>query len=192
MLGLLPRAAAPGTAQTPLFEDRFVCVVRRGHARVRGKLTLATYVKLPHVLVSHQPNGRGVVDDVLAQRGLTRTVVLRVSHFLLVPAIIAATDYVAALSEFVARPFAKTWPLQLLPPPLAAAGRHGAADLAREHARVAGPGLAARRRSSRWRAVDAACARLPCKSAPGVHRRRHPRRRAPAWLGAAGADTAGR
>ena len=92
--------------------------MRRGHARVRGKLSLATYVKLPHVLVSHQPDGRGVVDDALARQGLSRTVVLRVSHFLLVPAIIAATDYVAALSEFVARPFAKTWPLQLLPPPL--------------------------------------------------------------------------
>ena len=39
----------------------------------------------PHVLVSHQPDGRGVVDDALARLGLSRTVVLRVSHFLLVP-----------------------------------------------------------------------------------------------------------
>ena len=46
-----------GHRATPLFEDRFVCVVRAGHARVRGKLSLATYVKLPHVLVSHQPDG---------------------------------------------------------------------------------------------------------------------------------------
>ena len=117
MLGLYLELPA-GHRQTPLFEDHFVCVVRRGHPRVGGKLSLATYVKLPHVLVSHQPDGRGVVDDVLARKGLSRTVVLRVSHFLLVPAIIAATDYVAALSEGVARPFAKTWPLQLLPPPL--------------------------------------------------------------------------
>jgi DNA-binding transcriptional LysR family regulator len=102
----------------PLFEDRFVCVVRKGHPQVRGKLSLATYVKLPHVLVSHQPDGRGVLDDVLARRGLARTVVLRVSHFLLVPAIIAATDYVAALSEHVARPFSDSWPLQVLPPPI--------------------------------------------------------------------------
>jgi DNA-binding transcriptional LysR family regulator len=117
MLGLYQDLPA-GHRQAPLFEDRFVCVARKGHARVRGKLTLATYIKLPHVLVSHQPDGRGVVDDALARKGLTRTVALRVSHFLLVPAIIAATDYVAALSEAVARPFAKAWPLQLLPPPL--------------------------------------------------------------------------
>jgi len=111
-------ALPPAHRQAPLFEDRFVCVARKGHPLVRGKLSLATYVKLPHVLVSHQPDGRGVVDDALARKGLVRTVVLRVSHFLLVPAIIAATDYVAALSEHVALPFADTWPLQLLPPPL--------------------------------------------------------------------------
>ena len=70
---------------------------------MRGKITLATYTKLAHVLVSHEPNARGVVDDLLAQRGLTRNVALRVSHFLLVPPIVAATDYVAALSEIVAR-----------------------------------------------------------------------------------------
>ena len=59
MLGLY-RELPAGHREIPLFEDRFVCVVRRGHARVRGKLSLATYVKLPHVLVSHQPDGRGI------------------------------------------------------------------------------------------------------------------------------------
>jgi DNA-binding transcriptional LysR family regulator len=102
-----------------LFHDRFACVVRKGHPAVRGKMTLATYVKLPHVLVSHLPDGRGVVDDALAGHGLRRTVALRVSHFLLVPVIIAATDYVAALSELVARPFADAAGLQVLKMPLA-------------------------------------------------------------------------
>ncbi|HEY7376894.1 MAG TPA: LysR substrate-binding domain-containing protein, partial [Polyangia bacterium] len=83
-----------------------------------GKITLAGYTKLAHVLVSHEPNARGVVDDVLAQRGLTRNVALRVSHFLLVPPILAATDYVAALSQIVARPMALGLPLQLLPMPM--------------------------------------------------------------------------
>jgi DNA-binding transcriptional LysR family regulator len=103
-----------------LFADRFVGIVRKRHPRVHGKLTLATYLALPHVLVSHVPDARGVIDDVLAARGLTRTVALRVSHFLLVPAIVAATDYVAALSELVARPFARVWPLQLLKLPVSA------------------------------------------------------------------------
>ncbi|MES1207907.1 MAG: LysR family transcriptional regulator [Pseudomonadota bacterium] len=101
-----------------LFDDHFVFVARQGHPRVRGRINLATYTKLAHVLVSHEPNARGIVDDALAQRGLSRQVVLRLSHFLLVPAVIAGTDYVAALSEAVARPFARTLPLQVLKMPL--------------------------------------------------------------------------
>jgi DNA-binding transcriptional LysR family regulator len=116
------RGLPAGHQATPLFEDRFIFVARKGHPIVKGKITLATYTKLAHVIVSQEPNARGVVDDVLAQRGLTRNVALRVSHFLLVPPIIAATDYVAALSEIVARPAAETLALQLLEMPLAAGG----------------------------------------------------------------------
>ena len=55
---------------------------------------------------------------MLAQRGLTRNVAVRVSHFLLVPPIVAATDYVAALSETVAHAAAVSLPLQLLKLPV--------------------------------------------------------------------------
>jgi DNA-binding transcriptional LysR family regulator len=112
------RGLPAGHHATPLFEDRFLFVARQGHPVVRGKISLATYTKLKHVLVSHEPNARGVFDDVLARRGLSRNVALRVSHFLLVPPIIAATDYVAALSETVAVPAEKTLRLQLLKMPL--------------------------------------------------------------------------
>jgi len=111
-----------GHHESPLFQDRFVFVARKGHPRVSGKITLATYTKLAHVLVSHEPNGRGVVDDVLAQRGLTRNVALRVSHFLLVPPILAATDYVAAQSQLVVRPAAESLKLQLLKMPIEVPG----------------------------------------------------------------------
>jgi DNA-binding transcriptional LysR family regulator len=117
MLGF-NRGLPPGHQATPLFEDRFVFVARKKHPHVPGKITLAAYTKLVHVLVSHEPNARGIVDDMLAQRGLTRNVALRVSHFLLVPPILAVTDYVAALSEIVARPMAASLRLQLLPMPL--------------------------------------------------------------------------
>jgi len=112
------RGLPVGHHATPLFQDRFVFVARDGHPLVRGKITLATYTKLKHVIVSHEPNARGVFDDLLAERGLSRDVALRVSHFLLVPPIVAATDYVAALSEIVAVPAEKTLRLQVLTMPL--------------------------------------------------------------------------
>jgi DNA-binding transcriptional LysR family regulator len=107
-----------GHHATPLFDDRFVFVARQGHPKVRGKITLATYTKLRHIVVSHEPNARGIVDDHLAQRGLSRHVALRLSHFLLVPPVIASTDYVAALSDVVARPMADRLPLQVLKMPI--------------------------------------------------------------------------
>jgi DNA-binding transcriptional LysR family regulator len=116
------RGLPAGCQAAPLFVDRFLFVARKGHPVVRGKITLATYTKLAHVIVSHEPNARGIIDDVLAQRGLGRHVALRLSHFLLVPAVLAATDYVAALSEVVARPMAAHMPLQLLDLPMPVAG----------------------------------------------------------------------
>ncbi|HXJ21494.1 MAG TPA: LysR family transcriptional regulator [Polyangia bacterium] len=107
-----------GHQAVDLFRDRFVFVARQGHPAVPGRITLATYTRLAHIVVSHEPNARGVVDDALAERGLTRQVALRLSHFLLVPPVVAATDYVAALSEIVARPAARTLRLQILKMPL--------------------------------------------------------------------------
>jgi DNA-binding transcriptional LysR family regulator len=112
------RALPPGHDAVDLFKDRFVFVARKGHPAVPGRITLAAYTKLAHVVVSHDPNARGIVDDALAERGLSRHVVLRLSHFLLVPPVVASTNYVAALSERVARPMARGLPLQLLKMPL--------------------------------------------------------------------------
>jgi DNA-binding transcriptional LysR family regulator len=117
MLGFYP-TLPPRHRNEPLFVDRFLVAARKGHPRVHGKMPLSLYTKLQHVLVSHQPDARGAFDEVLSARGLTRDVVLRVSHFLLVPFILVSTDYVAALSELVARPFARILPLQLMAPPL--------------------------------------------------------------------------
>jgi len=112
------RGLTEGHHAAPLFEDHFVFIARKGHPLVRGKVTLATYTKLAHVLVSHHPTARGAIDNLLDRHGLTRDIALRVSHFLLVPPIVAATDYVAALSEVVARPMAASLPLQLLTLPV--------------------------------------------------------------------------
>ena len=150
MLGFTPRASRSATTRAPLFEDRFVFVARKGHPKVRGRITLATYTKLAHVLVSHEPNARGVVDDVLAQRGLTRNVALRVSHFLLVPPILATTDYVAAQSELVVRPCADSLKLQLLKMPFDVPRRHGPDGVARADGGLPGARLAARASWGRW------------------------------------------
>jgi len=104
-LGILGAAFAPPSVRSrPLFVERFVCVVRKGHPRVRERLTLDEYCALDHVLVS--PSGgafRAPADEALAAIGRTRHVRISVPHFLLVPEILMRSDMIGVLPERLAR-----------------------------------------------------------------------------------------
>jgi len=57
--------------------DRMVVVARRNHPVVRRGLTLATYLKQHHVLVSSRRSGPGLEDVELSRQGLSRRIRLR-------------------------------------------------------------------------------------------------------------------
>jgi len=101
-----------------LFDERYACIVRKGHPMVRRRLTLRTYVAMKHIMVSQSAEATSGIDRALAALGQTREVSLRVSHFLNVPTLVANSDLVASLSRRVAEPFARMLPLQLFEPPL--------------------------------------------------------------------------
>jgi len=111
-------ALPPGHHEEPLFQEEYACIVRHGHPDVRRRLTLERYVELSHVLVSQRAGSAGSVDIALGRLGLTRRVGARVSHFLMVPHLVAQTDMVAALSRRVAEPAARSHRLALHAPPL--------------------------------------------------------------------------
>jgi len=102
----------------PLFEERFVCLVRKGHPLTRGKLTVSRFAKARHALIAPRGRPGGAVDSALEGRGLTRRVALAVPHFLVAPPIIARTDLVLTIAERIARAFRASLPLTVLDPPL--------------------------------------------------------------------------
>jgi DNA-binding transcriptional LysR family regulator len=102
----------------PLFADKFVSMVRKGHPRVRDKLTLDGYLALRHVLVAPGGAPGSIVDTELARRGLERRVALVVSSFLVAPIIVSETDFISTAPERLARRMAERFPLRLLAPPL--------------------------------------------------------------------------
>lgn len=108
-----------GHRHEALFSDEFVCIVGKRNAKVKKRLSLEQYLSLEHVIVTQERDAPGVVDEVLAKRGLRRTVGLRLSHFLSVPPAVARTDFIAAIDRRVAVPFTKLLPLRMLPPPIA-------------------------------------------------------------------------
>jgi len=117
MLGFYDRVPAHHREQL-LFEERYACIVRKGHPVVRKRLTLSAYAALGHIMVSQSAEATSGIDRALAAVGRSREVRLRVSHFLNVPPLVASTDLVAALSRRVAEPFARMLPLQVFEPPL--------------------------------------------------------------------------
>jgi DNA-binding transcriptional LysR family regulator len=85
---------------------------------VRGRLTLARFAALPHVLVAPYGNAGSFVDEALAKKGMRRTVAIRVSSFLSAPVIVAESDCIGTVSSRLARWSAGWLPLRLLEPPL--------------------------------------------------------------------------
>lgn len=105
-----------------LFEERFVCMLRRGHPATKRKLTLRRFVALPHALVAPRGHLRGPVDDALARLGHRRRIALGLPHFLVVPHVIARSDLCVTVPERVASALAVGLPVVIVESPLPTAG----------------------------------------------------------------------
>jgi DNA-binding transcriptional LysR family regulator len=103
----------------PLFEDEFVCLVRKGHPRIGAKMTMQSYLASRHVVVAPTGTAGSLVDTELAARGLERRIALRVSNFLVAPIVVAETDFVNTMPKRLGVKLAERYGLRALPPPLA-------------------------------------------------------------------------
>jgi DNA-binding transcriptional LysR family regulator len=115
---LLKGALEASFSTRALFDDGFVCMVRKGHPNANAKLTLETYLSMRHVLVAPSGSPGSFVDTELARRGLERRIALRVSSFLVAPIVVSETDFISTAPERLARRMARRFSLHLLTPPL--------------------------------------------------------------------------
>lgn len=111
-----------GVFHEPLFDDGFVCVMRKGHALSRGPLTLDRYCAASHLLIAPRGHRGGVVDDALLLVGRRRRVALGVPHFLTAPHLIASSDLIGTLATRLLGNFARQLSLSTRKPPLELAG----------------------------------------------------------------------
>lgn len=102
----------------PLYNEDFVCVVRKNHPVVAEKLTLENFVSLPHLSVIITGQGRSAVDDALSQHGLTRRIAVRTPHFLVAPMIVAESDLILSIPRRLAHRIARSAPIEILEPPI--------------------------------------------------------------------------
>ena len=83
-----------------LFEDRHVCVMRKGHPLAKkDKITLDDYLAQSHIHISSRRNGLGHVDLALGKIGIQRRVVMRSQHYQMAPLVLESTDMVMTVHE---------------------------------------------------------------------------------------------
>ncbi|MEV6413769.1 LysR family transcriptional regulator [Kribbella sp. NPDC051718] len=96
-----------------------VVAVRQDHPLTKHKaLTAAQYAAAEHLTVSRRGHLANSIDDVLAQRGLTRRVVASAATEAAAFAFIRTTDLLVTVPELTATTAAKDLDLALLPLPL--------------------------------------------------------------------------
>jgi DNA-binding transcriptional LysR family regulator len=114
----VPHTPAGRILSQALFEERFVSILRKGHPEAGIPLTMESFLRMSHLLVSPENERFGTVDAALAKQGLRRRLALTLPQLYAAPALVASSDLVATLMEGVVKASGYADKLQVFPPPL--------------------------------------------------------------------------
>jgi DNA-binding transcriptional LysR family regulator len=81
----------------PMYDSRYVCVMRREHPLAAAPLTLEAYCAAQHLLVSFSGKPHGFVDQALMALGRGRRIVLTVNQFYTAGRVVAQSDLLTVL-----------------------------------------------------------------------------------------------
>ena len=109
---ILPMGA--GFCQQSLFQEKFVCAVRRDHPRIGSALSLEQFENETHLAVATTGTGHGILQRTMEAKGIERKVGLTVPSFLGLVSILMATDYVAILPGRLAKHLASAGYVKML------------------------------------------------------------------------------
>jgi DNA-binding transcriptional LysR family regulator len=119
-VGRVPRKFPKELLSRPVYQERVVCIGRRGHPALR-KLTLEKFLAAQHIIALPNMLMPSRLDVTLAKLGHARRVALSVPHFLMVPSLLPGTEMLGTVAERVARHFAPIVGLDVRPLPFALA-----------------------------------------------------------------------
>jgi DNA-binding transcriptional LysR family regulator len=97
--GVVGETIGPEVRAQALFRDRFIGVVRKGHALSRGKITPSRYAAGRHIAVSRRGLDKGPIDEALEPLGLERQIVTIVGSFSTALALARTSDLIASVPE---------------------------------------------------------------------------------------------
>ncbi|WP_421762454.1 LysR family transcriptional regulator [Devosia sp.] len=97
--GVVSQFTGPELRTQALFKDRFIGIVRSGHALATGTVTSERFAAARHIMISRRGLERGPVDDALAPLGLERQIATVVGSFSEALSLARCTDLVATVPE---------------------------------------------------------------------------------------------
>lgn len=97
--GVIGKTTGPEVRVRALFRDRFIGVVRIGHALSEGEITPSRYAKGGHIAISRQGLDKGPIDEALQPFGLERKIVVIVDGFSTALALARDSDLIASVPE---------------------------------------------------------------------------------------------
>lgn len=86
-----------GYFQQALFDERFVCLARSDHPRIKRRPTRAQFEAEGHVVVTTSGTGHLIVDRTLEELHIRRKVAVRIPNFLGLPTIIGNSEFICTL-----------------------------------------------------------------------------------------------
>jgi len=97
--GVVGKTTGPEVRTRALFTDRFIGVVRMGHALGQGEMTPSRYAAGRHICVSRRGLDKGPIDEALKPFGLEREIATIVAGFSTALALARTSDLIASVPE---------------------------------------------------------------------------------------------
>lgn len=103
-----------------LFRDPLVCIARRNHPQLKGRITAAQYLEASHARVERPRTqvSTGAVDVAVAGIGGRLRIALQAQNAFTLANAVAQSSLISTVPERLARAMAAHLPLQILPLPL--------------------------------------------------------------------------
>jgi len=100
-----PLLSHPELISQPLHTDEYVCVMRPDHplSATKCELSLEDFLTSSHIHVSSRMTGSGHIDLALRSIGQKRRIALRLQHYAALPALLAQSDFIAAIPRTIAQ-----------------------------------------------------------------------------------------
>lgn len=114
----VPHTPAGRILSARLFEEGFVCVLRKEHPQANTELMLDAFLQMSHLLVSPENERFGMVDAALSKLGLRRRLALTLPQMYAAPPLVASSDLIATLMQGVVEASGYREKLCILKPPL--------------------------------------------------------------------------